>query len=105
MPATDLIEGSRAPPGCFKSSGHLVFDVKINFTLRARRVKDGHLSPDPIYSNFSGVVSRESIKIIFTHATLNDHDLYAADIKSAYPKMPTSEKDYIIYEEGFPLDM
>ena len=70
MPAIDLIDGTRPPPGFTKSSGHLVFDVNMDFTLKARWVKDGHLSPDPIDSNFDGVVSRESIRIIFTYAAL-----------------------------------
>ena len=30
--------GEKAPPGWFKASGHIVFDVKMDFTRRARRV-------------------------------------------------------------------
>ena len=34
MPALDLIDGNRPPPGYSKSSGHLTFDVKMEFTLK-----------------------------------------------------------------------
>ena len=105
MPAIVLIEDNRPPLGYTKSSGHLVLDVKMNFTFKARWVKDGHLSPDPIDSNFAGVVSRESIRIIFTYAALNGLDLCAADIKSAYLQAPTSEKHYIICGEGLTLEI
>ena len=37
---TILDDGVKAPPGCRKASGHLVFDVKMNFTRKARWVKD-----------------------------------------------------------------
>ena len=84
IPVIDLIDGTRFPPRFTKSSGHLVFDVKMDFTLKARWVKDGYLSPEPIDSNFDGVVSRESIRIGFTYATLHGLDLCVADIRSAY---------------------
>ena len=82
-----------------------MFDFKINFTLKARWVKDGHLSPDPIDSNFAEVFSRERDRIIFIYDALNGFDLCANDIKSAYLQAPTSEKYYIIYGEGFSLEM
>ena len=97
MPAIDLIDGTKLPPGFTKSSGYLVFDVKIDFTLKARWVKDGNLSPEPIDSNFAGVASRESIRIVFTYAALNGINLCAAVIKSAYLQAPTSEKLYHLW--------
>ena len=36
MPTIDLIDGTRHPPGFTKSSGYLVFDVKMDFTLKTR---------------------------------------------------------------------
>ena len=80
MLAIDLIEGNRPLPGYTKSSGYLLFDIKMDFILKARWVKDGHLSPDPIESNFAGVVSREIIIMILTYATLIGLDLCATDI-------------------------
>jgi len=37
--------GEKAPPGWFKASEHIVFDVKMDFTWKARWVKDGHKTP------------------------------------------------------------
>ena len=55
----DILElGQKAPPGWTKSSGHLIFDVKIDFTRKARWVKDGQLTPAPDTSSYAGVVSR-----------------------------------------------
>ena len=56
-----LEEGQAAPPGWKKASGHLIWDVKMDFTRKARWVLDGHKTPDPIRSTFAGVVSFESV--------------------------------------------
>ena len=106
MPAFDLVaNGKRAPLGYSEASGHIVFDVKMNFTQKARFVKNGHLNSDHIDSNFTGVVSCDSVRIIFTYAAVNRLDLYAADIKSVYLQAPTSEKYLIRCGPEFPLEM
>ena len=56
-----LKKGQQAPPGWRKSSGHIIFDAKMDFTRKARWVKDGHRTHDPITSSYAGVVSRESV--------------------------------------------
>ena len=89
-------KGCSAPPGYTRSSGHIIWDVKMDFTRKARWVKNGHLTRDPETSNFAGVVSRESIRILLTYAALNGLNAWAADIKSAYLQAPTSEKHFII---------
>ena len=55
----------------------------MDFTRKARWVKDGHKTPDPYESNYAGVVSRESVRIAFTYAALNDLKVATGDIKSA----------------------
>ena len=104
LPALDLTPDNVSPSDYTRSSGHLVFDVKMDFTRKARWVKDGHLTPDPNTSNFAGVVSRESVRIALTYAALNDLEVCAGDIKSAYLQAPTSEKHYIICGADFPLE-
>ena len=89
-------ENFTPPKGYSRSSGHIIWDVKMDFTRKARWVKNGHLTRDPENSTFAGVVSRESIRIMFTYAALNNLDICAADIKSAYLQAPTSEKHYIV---------
>ena len=97
-------KGTVAPPDYSRSSGHIIWDVKMDFTRKARWVKNGHLTRDPTTSNFAGVVSRESIRILLTYAALNGLDAWAADIKSAYLQAPTSEKHYIICGPEFGPD-
>jgi hypothetical protein len=48
---------AKAPAGWHKASGHIVFDVKMDFTRKACWVKDGHKTPDLLTSSFAGVVS------------------------------------------------
>ena len=60
---TILDNGIMPPPEWRKASGHLVFDVKMDFTRKARWVKDGHCTPDPTTSAYAGVVSRESVRV------------------------------------------
>ena len=64
----------------------------MDFTQKVRFVMDRNLNPNPIYSNLAGFVSRDSVRIVFTYTVLNNLDICAADIKSAYLQAPTSEK-------------
>ena len=77
----------------------------MDFTRKDRYVKNGHLNPDPIDSNYAGVVSHESVRIIFAYAALNGLDIYTADIKSTYLQAPTSEIHFIRCGDEFPLEM
>eukprot|EP00970_Alexandrium_tamarense_P013767 scaffold3678_cov106-Alexandrium_tamarense.AAC.1 len=99
-----LEPGESVPPGWTKSSGHIIFDVKMDFTRKARWVKDGHRTPDPESSSYAGVVSRESVRIALTYAALNDVDIIAADIRNAYLQAPSSEKHFIICGTEFGLE-
>ena len=96
--------GVKPPPGYTKSSGHLIWDLKMDFTRKARWVKDGHRTPDPTTSNYAGVVSRESVRIAFTYAALNGLDVFATDVQNAYLQAPTSEKHYIICGDEFGIE-
>ena len=80
-----------APFGWTKATGNLIWDVKIDFTQKARWVKDDHRTVDPLGTNYAGVVSRDSVQIAFTLAAMNGLDIYAADIQNTYIQAPTSE--------------
>ena len=99
-----LDEGAHAPHGWKRVTGHLVWDVKMDFTRKVRWVLDGHKTPDPIGSTYAGVVSRESVRITLTYAALNELDVSAADIWNAYLQAPSSQKDYIIYRPEFGVE-
>ena len=91
-----LDEGAHAPHGWKQVAGHLVWDVKMDFTRKARWFLDGHKTLDPIGSTYAGIVSRESVRIALTYEALNDLDVFAADIWNAYLQALSSQKDYII---------
>jgi hypothetical protein len=92
------------PAGYTKSSGHMVFNAKMDFTRKARWVKDGHKHPDPESSSYAGVVLRQSVRIALIYAALNDLEVLAADIQNAYLQAPLSEKHYIICGPEFGLE-
>ena len=103
--AFELLEkGAKAQPGWKPSSGHITFDVKIDFTRKAGWVKDGHKTPDQSTSNYSVVVLRDSVWITLTYDFFNDVDVTAADIQNAYLQAPSSEKHFIIYRHKFGLE-
>ena len=105
MVAFDILEENQnLPPGYTKASGHIIFEVKMDFRRKARYVKDGHRTPDPVISTYAGVVSRESVRIALTYAALNDIDVNAADIRNAYLQAPASEKHYIICGREFGIE-
>ena len=60
-----LDEGVHAPHGWKQVTGHLVWDVKMDFTRKARWVLDGQKTLDPIGSTYTCVVSRESVRDTF----------------------------------------
>ena len=81
-----------------------MFDVNMDFTRKAIWVLDGHKTPDPIGSTYAGVVSRESVCILFTYSGLNGNDIFAAVIHNAYLQAPTLQKEYSICGIDFGLE-
>eukprot|EP00980_Cylindrotheca_fusiformis_P023006 scaffold10033_cov140-Cylindrotheca_fusiformis.AAC.1 len=62
------------------------------FTRKARLVANGNETPvAPKYDRYSSVVSRESVRIGFLYAALNDLDILSRDISNAYLNAPCSE--------------
>jgi hypothetical protein len=59
------------PYGYKKITLHMVFDVKMDFTRKARLVAGGHLTDPPASITYSSVVSRDSVRIMFLVAALN----------------------------------
>ena len=94
--AFDIQETTSPPQGYVRTTYHFIFDVKMDFTRKARIVADGHKMPEPSINPYTGVVSRDTVRIAFTYAALNDLDICAADIKNAYLQAPDSEKHYVV---------
>ena len=83
-------------PGHTYLECYMIFDVKMDFTRKARLVANGAKTPDLVASTYAGVVSRETVRIAFTYAALNGLDIMAADIQNAYLQAPISEKYWTI---------
>ena len=69
-----------APHGYQKINVHLVFACKHDGCHKARLVVGGHLTPDPIDSIYSGVVSTRSLRLSIFLAKLNNMKVWAAEI-------------------------
>jgi hypothetical protein len=95
---------AKAPPGWHKASGHIIFDLKMDFTRKACWVKDGHKTPNSTTSSFAGVVLRDSIRIALTHAALLHLPVIGADIRNAYLQAPSSEKHFIVCGPEFGIE-
>ena len=80
----EILSDSRALPGWTKQTGHLIWDLKMDFTRKAQWVLDDHKMPSPIGSTYAGVVLHESVWIAFTYAALNGDDVCAADTQIDY---------------------
>ncbi len=80
---------------------HMVFDVKMDFTRKARLVAGGHLTDPPASITYSSVVSRDSVRIMFLVAAVNDLQVLAADIGNAYLNAPNRERVYAIAGKEF----
>ena len=99
-----LPEGKSPPPGYFRSSGHIIFDVRMTLQRKDRWVKDDHKTPGPSLLMYAGVVSRENIRIDLIYATLNNLPVFGSDILNAYLQAPTTQKQYIICRPDFGLE-
>ena len=85
-----------APLGYQKFRVHLIFAFKYVSRHIARLVVDRHLTPEPVESIYSGVVSLRNLKLVIFLGKLNNLDLWGADIGNAYLEEPTEEKLYIV---------
>ena len=62
----------------------MIFEIKMDFTRKARFVASGHRTEPPSSLTYSSVVARDSVCIDFLLAALNDLELLSADIGNAY---------------------
>ena len=78
----------------------------MDFRRKARYVANGAKTPDLVStSNYAGVVSRESVRIVFTLAALNGLDIISVDIQNAYLQAPISEKYWTVCGPEFGPDL
>jgi len=89
-----LEEEERVPMGYKWIKCHMIFDIKMDFTRKARYVAGGHMTDPPSSITYSSVVSRNSVRIAFLLAALNDIDILAYEIGNAYLNATPREKVY-----------
>ena len=64
----------------------MIFDIKIgeNFRIKERLVGGGHTTTAPFSIKFLLLVSRDSVRIALTIASLNKLDILACVIQNAF---------------------
>lgn len=95
-PALEFNDDDVIPVGHSKVRLHGIFDVKMDLTRKFRLVANGNETDPPKESVYSTVVSRDSVRLFFLLAALNDLDVLSADIQNAYLSAPCKEKLYTI---------
>ena len=96
--------GEKAPVGYTQITCHLIFDLKLDMTRKARYVAGGHLTDVPTYMTYSSVVSRDTVRIGFLMAALNNLGILAGDIQNAFLETPTKEKIFFYAGEEWKSD-
>ena len=80
----------------------MIFDVKFDGRRKARLVAGGHRAPEvPREEIYSGLVSMETIRTAFVLASLNNLEVCAADVSTAFLYGKTREKFYVIAGDEF----
>ena len=94
FPAFEFIEDDKAnvPPGYEFVETYFVFDIKMDLTRKARLVARGNMTEATKEQTFASVVSRDTVRLFFLLAALNDLDLLSCDIQNAYLAAPNKEK-------------
>jgi hypothetical protein len=77
----------------------VVFDSnsKMDFTRNVRFVAGGHTTETPTSISYSSVVSRDSVRLAFLIAAINNIDIMSVDLENVFVQAPYREK---IWSEG-----
>jgi hypothetical protein len=101
-PAFQFLDDDEAVPIGYTQIGcHMIFDVKMDFKRKARLVAGGHQTDPPKDMTYASVVSRESVRLAFLIAALNDLEVLAGDVQNAYLNAETKEKIFTIAGKEF----
>ena len=97
-----LDEGEKLPEGYARIPYQLIYDCKFDGRRKCRLVLGGHRTPDVHPDEvYSGVVSMETVRTAFVLGALNNLEVCAADISTAFLYGKTREKVYIIAGKEF----
>ena len=95
--AFKLLEpGEQLPVGSKLIPYHIIFDVKLDLTRKARLVAGGHRNKDvPAHTTFSTVASRDSVRIMFLIAAINNLNILTTDVGNVYLNATCREKVHV----------
>jgi hypothetical protein len=97
-----LPDGSSVPIGYQKIPCHMIFDIKMeDFQQKARLVAGGHLTEAPATITYASVVSRETMHLALTFASLNDLEVKVGNVLNAYITTPVKKKVWTILGPEF----
>jgi len=102
----DKMRTGKVKPEFTYCSTHMIFNIKMDgkFTRKARLVADGHKTQPLSSITYSSVVSRDSIRITLTLASLNSLDVSSCDIGNAYLNAACREKLWTVAGPEFGSD-
>ena len=99
------IQSQKHPMPRYNEIGyHIIFDIKmdVKFTQKARLVANGHETEYiPKRDTYSSVVSRDSVRIEFLYAALNDLYILSCNKSNAYLEAPCGEKLWTVSGKEF----
>ena len=83
----------------------IIFDVKMEFTQKARFLARNHMTEPPNSLTYSSLVSWESVKIKFPIPAFNDFDLMSCNIGNAYLNANCRERIWFVAWAECGLDL
>jgi hypothetical protein len=100
-----LPDGHYAPIGYQKVPCHMIFKMKMeDFRQKARLVAGGHRTKAPATITYASVVSRETVRLALTIASLNDLKVEVGDALHTYITAPVKKKVWTILGPKFGYD-
>jgi hypothetical protein len=100
FPAFDFLDDDATiPPGFTFVDTYFVFDIKMDLTRKARLVARGSMTEPTKEETFASVVSRDTVRLFFLLAALNDVELLSCDIQNAYLSAPNKEKIWTTFQD------
>ena len=97
--AFEFVDSENVPIGYTQCNLMMVFDVKLDLTRKCRLCCRGDLLDAPKSDTFASVVSRDSVRLFFLLAALNDMDVLSCDIQNAFTSAPAKDKNYTVLED------
>jgi hypothetical protein len=101
--AFKILDGEESVPPTYQEIHcHMIFDVKMeDFRCKERFVVGGHTTDTPHAMTYVNVVSRESVRIALTLASLNCLDVKMSDIENAYLTAPITDNVWTVLGPEF----